>query len=141
MNAGYEPVLANMPASPGEPKTIDGVTVDARQLLPPDRGYYRYDGSLTTPPCTEGVKWFVMAKPVELSASQIAAFRALYQDNYRPVQPLNGRAFLLTAEQPPAVLPGTGGSASLVAVILAVVCLLIAFTRLGSRRRAAGPAE
>jgi len=70
-----------------------------------------------------------------LSASQIAAFRALFQNNYRPVQPLNGRSFLLTAQQPPAVLPGTGGSASLVAGTLAGVCLLAALTRLGSRRR------
>ena len=133
-NAAYEALLANLPASPAEPKTIDAVTVDAGRLLPPERDYYRYDGSLTTPPCTEGVKWFVMARPVELSAGQIAAFRAVYQNNYRPVQPLNGRAFLLTAEQPPAILPATGGSAGLVLVALACIGLLTAFIRLGARR-------
>jgi carbonic anhydrase len=110
-NPAYEPILAHMPAQEGEPEAISGVTVNAGDLLPADREYYRYNGSLTTPPCTEGVKWLVMASPVELSASQIAAFQSLYNDNYRPVQPLNERTFQLTAALPPVVLPGTGGAA------------------------------
>ena len=52
---------------------------------------WRYRGSLTTPPCTEGVSWIVMTEPVTLSAAQIAAFGALYARNYRPVQPLGRR--------------------------------------------------
>ena len=52
---------------------------------------WRYRGSLTTPPCTEGVAWIVMSEPVTLSAAQIAAFGALYARNYRPVQPLGRR--------------------------------------------------
>jgi carbonic anhydrase len=60
-------------------------------LLPSDQNYYTFDGSLTIPPCSEGVKWFVMKTPVELSPAQIAAFARLYPDNARPVQPLNGR--------------------------------------------------
>ena len=110
-NPAYEPILANMPAEEGEAEVISGVTVNAADLLPADRSYYRYNGSLTTPPCTEGVKWFVMAAPVELSTSQIAAFRSIYDNNYRPVQPLNARTFLLTSALPPAVLPGTGAAA------------------------------
>ena len=109
-NPAYEPILAHMPAEEGEPQVVSGTTVNAGDLLPADRGYYRYNGSLTTPPCTEGVTWFVMAAPVELSAEQIATFQSLYDDNYRPVQPLNERTFLLTSA-PPAVLPGTGGAA------------------------------
>ncbi len=92
-NAAYEPVRAHAPKKPGRAKTIHGVTINAIDMLPTDRSYYRYDGSFTTPPCTEGVKWFVMATPVELSGAQISAFEAIYSGNYRPVQPMNGRAF------------------------------------------------
>jgi len=60
-------------------------------LLPEEQDYYHYIGSLTTPPCTEGVRWHVLKQPVEVSAEQIAAFKALYPMNARPVQPLNGR--------------------------------------------------
>jgi len=48
-------------------------------------------GSLTAPPCTEGVTWFVLKTPVDISAEQIGAFAALYPHDVRPVQPLNGR--------------------------------------------------
>ncbi|GAB3482008.1 carbonic anhydrase [Azotobacter salinestris] len=61
-------------------------------LLPEAQDYYHYIGSLTTPPCTEGVRWHVLKQPMEVSAEQIAAFRKLYPMNARPVQPLNGRA-------------------------------------------------
>ena len=113
-NAAWVPVLDNMPAKEGEPEHIAGVSIDATDLLPADKSYYRYNGSLTTPPCTEGVNWFVMKNPVELSQAQIDQFRAIYQDNYRPAQPLNGRTFLdasapLAASPAPASLPVTGG--------------------------------
>lgn len=51
----------------------------------------RCAGSLTTPPCTEGVQWFIMVEPIELSAAQIAGFQAAQSGNNRPIQPLNGR--------------------------------------------------
>ncbi len=60
-------------------------------LLPREQGYYAYMGSLTTPPCTEGVLWLVMKQPVQLSAEQIGVFQRFYLRNARPVQPLNGR--------------------------------------------------
>jgi carbonic anhydrase len=109
-NPAYEPVLAHMPAEEGDPLTVSDTAVNAGELLPAEQSYYRYDGSLTTPPCTEGVTWFVLATPVALSATQIAAFQALYDHNYRPVQPLNERTFLLTAALAPVALPGTGGT-------------------------------
>jgi carbonic anhydrase len=141
-NAAYEPILAHMPAEEGEPETIAGATVDAAALLPADQSYYRYNGSLTTPPCTEGVSWFVMATPVELSAEQIAAFRALYDHNYRPVQPLNGRAFLLTSALPASVLDATGGTGAagplLVAAIGAGLLLAGLALALHTRRGRAG---
>lgn len=124
-NPAYATVLANMPADEGEPETVAGVTVAAEALLPADRSYYRYNGSLTTPPCTEGVSWFVMAKPVELSASQIEAFQALYSDNYRPVQPMNGRKFLVLTDAGPAGLPATGGPQPVIAIVIGVIALAI----------------
>ena len=65
--------------------------IEVAALLPADETTWRYRGSLTTPPCTEGVSWMVMTEPVTLSAEQIAAFGALYPHNYRPVQPLGRR--------------------------------------------------
>ena len=60
-------------------------------LLPARRATWRYGGSLTTPPCTEGVAWVVMEEPVSMSPAQIAAFASLYPNNFRPVQPLGER--------------------------------------------------
>jgi hypothetical protein len=65
--------------------------LDLQQLLPRERGYYTYMGSLTTPPCTEGVLWLVMKQPVAVSPQQIALFARLYPMNARPVQPSAGR--------------------------------------------------
>lgn len=89
-NTAYAPVWDHLPAKE-QPATDVGTTVDAAKLLPVDQTTYRYNGSLTTPPCTEGVSWFVMASPVEMSKAQIDAFRQIYDDNNRPVQPLDGR--------------------------------------------------
>ncbi len=139
-NAAYEPVLVHMPAQVGEAEVIDGTTVDANALLPADRAYYRYRGSLTTPPCTEGVEWFVLAEPVELSAAQIAAFRMVYDGNNRPVQPLNGRTFLISSSLPPAALPIAGAPVMLALVIGAAGCLLAgaSLRRDGRRRQGRG---
>ena len=64
---------------------------NAAELLPEAQGYYSYVGSLTTPPCSEGVQWQVMKTPVTASKAQLNAFRKLYPMNARPVQPLHGR--------------------------------------------------
>ena len=65
--------------------------VDPEQLLPPEHGYYTYDGSLTAPPCTEGVRWIVLKTALEVSPAQVARLMQLFPNNARPVQPLNGR--------------------------------------------------
>ncbi len=65
--------------------------VDISTLLPSDPGYFTYAGSLTTPPCSEIVTWFVMQTAVEASSAQISKIHGIVHDNYRPVQPLNGR--------------------------------------------------
>jgi carbonic anhydrase len=81
---------------PGEAETAaaQANTIDPEDLLPGDRDYYRYAGSLTTPPCTEGVRWHVLHEPVDVSAAQIEEFRAIFPLNARPIQPLNGRPVL-----------------------------------------------
>ena len=68
------------------------VQVDVDELMPSTLTTYRYDGSLTTPPCSEGVKWYLMSTLVEVSPEQVEAFRAVVRNNNRPVQALNGRA-------------------------------------------------
>lgn len=90
-NAAYAPVWANLPKEKGKEFHLEHVKVNVDDLLPKERTTWRFDGSLTTPPCTEGVKWLVLTQPVQLSAQQVAAFRAVIDGNNRPTQPLNGR--------------------------------------------------
>lgn len=74
---------------------IEESDVDIRQLLPDSLEYYTYDGSLTTPPATEGVRWFVLKHPLHLTHDQIQEIEKVYYSNNRPTQPLNAR-FVLT---------------------------------------------
>jgi carbonic anhydrase len=92
-NAAYTTMWKHMPTQEGPVKTIEDVMVNPIDLIPTVRTYYEYDGSTTTPPCTEGVKWYILATPVKLSGAQISAFEAIYDHNNRPVQPLNDRVF------------------------------------------------
>ena len=96
-NPDYAPLLDNLPASAGETRTLS-IEHDARTLIPAALGSYRYAGSLTTPPCSEGVRWQVVTDPVELSREQIEQFRRIFHANARPVQPLRGRT--LTVDRP-----------------------------------------
>ena len=70
---------------------IAGVEVNPANLLPHDTAYYTYMGSQTAPPCTEGVTWFVLKTPMDISPEEINAFAKLYPHDVRPVQLLNGR--------------------------------------------------
>src|ERR1700722_5364824 len=70
---------------------IPGVEINPAGLLPGNVSYYTYMGSVTAPPCTEGVRWFVLKTPVDISPEQISAFGKLYPHDVRPIQPLNGR--------------------------------------------------
>lgn len=70
------------------------VQIDVAALLPADHGYYTYPGSLTTPPCSENVTWFVLKHPVTVSTAEIEQFSKLYQHNVRPTQPLHDRVVL-----------------------------------------------
>jgi carbonic anhydrase len=93
-NKAYEPIWEYLPAMKDENKNISSLKIDEYDLLPTNLSYYRYNGSFTTPPCTEGVNFFIMSNPVELSKAQIEAFQAIYPSNNRPIQPLNQREFI-----------------------------------------------
>lgn len=68
--------------------------IDPSHLLPEDRRYFTYMGSLTTPPCSEGVQWVVMRTPVTVTAEQIELFARIYPMNARPAQPVAGRRIM-----------------------------------------------
>lgn len=83
-------VWANLPLEKGEAVQAQS-QIDLTQLLPENRGYFTYMGSLTTPPCSEGVLWMVLRQPVPMTAQQIAVFSRLYPMNARPLQAGSGR--------------------------------------------------
>ncbi len=92
-NSSLEPIWDVMPHTAGDEVVMETV-VDVYELLPQDRRTYRYPGSLTTPPCSEGVKWNLMKTPISVSSGQVDAFKDLYFFNARYTQPLNGRVIL-----------------------------------------------
>jgi carbonic anhydrase len=93
-NPLIEEVWKNIPAT-GKTNTVSDITINAAKLLPSSKAYYSYAGSLTTPPCSEGVKWNVFVEPMTISEEQIEAFEKLYQVDARPIQPINGRSVQL----------------------------------------------
>lgn len=93
-NAAWQPYVDALTTAEGAETAVE---LDWAAMLPGARTTFRYTGSLTTPPCTEGVNWLLMSEPVALSADQIAAFVAAYEGNNRPVQPLNDRELELDA--------------------------------------------
>ncbi len=84
-----------LPEQAGSRQRIEDVKVDVADLLPPDLNHFNYSGSLTTPPCSEGVNWFVLTAPVQISDAQLARFRDVIFNDARPVQPVNGRTVRL----------------------------------------------
>jgi carbonic anhydrase len=93
-NVAAEELLPHLPLEPDQNMHRADVKVNARDLMPHNKDYYRYMGSLTTPPCTEGVNWYVLKTPVEFSAQQIATVKGIVGENVRPVQPRNNRIIL-----------------------------------------------
>lgn len=90
-NAELAKLIAHAPKTETAAHEIAGAAFNPAALLPHDLHVYRYAGSLTTPPCSEGVNWHVALKPVTASKAQIEAIHAIIGNNARPVQPLNGR--------------------------------------------------
>jgi carbonic anhydrase len=97
-NEAFKEAFAKLPNSAASTENTAELEepIDLSALFTADTALYRYDGSLTTPPCTEGVKWSVADNPLELSQEQIDAFTAIYSGNRRPVQNLNGRVVYIT---------------------------------------------
>ena len=83
-----------LPREKNKEEHLDNIKIDLDGLLPADHGYYTFDGSLTTPPCTESVTWFVLKHPVTVTAAEIDQFSKLYRDDARPTQPLYDRVVL-----------------------------------------------
>jgi carbonic anhydrase len=90
-NALIKTLWANLPPGKDKENVVDAVKINALELLPRDKGYYTFAGSLTSPPCSEDVKWFVLKTPTQISADEIARFGKSYPMNSRPVQELNAR--------------------------------------------------
>jgi carbonic anhydrase len=92
-NPAFQTTFDNLPTTAGPLQQLSA-EVDAAAMLPAVQKTYRYDGSLTTPPCSEGVKWNVMVEPIEMSEAQLAAFTHIFEGNNRPLQALEGRSLI-----------------------------------------------
>jgi carbonic anhydrase len=95
MNEGKEnPIVSKVwqaiPAI-GQTKTLDRSTIDAAKLLPTNKSYYSYTGSLTTPPCSEGVNWSILTSPITISSAQLQEFKKFYPLDARPIRSTNTR--------------------------------------------------
>ncbi len=88
------PVWQNMPREAGPERKVSSVTIEPVRLLPVNRQYFRYLGSLTTPPCSEKVIWSVFSQPVQASSTQVGEFAGLFDMNARPLQGLHRRLLL-----------------------------------------------
>ncbi len=97
MNYALQDIWSNMPGAGGEEFKSDVVMFNGQDLLPHGNDYYRFVGSLTTPPCSEGVQWHVMSEPIEASGEQISAFLDVIGENARPVQPIGSRLLIDSA--------------------------------------------
>jgi carbonic anhydrase len=84
----------DLPKEKEKEEFFDKVQIDASRILPSARRYYTFSGSLTTPPCSEDVTWFVLKHPTTVSAEEIERFSKLYRNDARPTQPLYGRIVL-----------------------------------------------
>src|SRR5262249_5343666 len=94
-NAVFKRIVATMPSEEGPAVSADPA-IDPSRLLPAHRGYFHYEGSLTTPPCSETVDWIVLTRPIEVDEADIMRFAKLYPMNARPVQKLD-RRFILSS--------------------------------------------
>ena len=114
-NPELDKLWATLPREPGERTEVHGF--DLAKLLPASLHSYRYAGSLTTPPCDQGIQWVLLAEPIELSAEQIATFQELFlgnerfpAGNARPLQPHNDREITTDAEERCAIDGPLGGA-------------------------------
>ncbi|SCY35426.1 carbonic anhydrase [Nitrosospira sp. Nl5] len=130
-NEALNPIFSNLPHSVTDTLTVDHFNLNA--LIPDNLNSFRYDGSLTTPPFSEGVKWVDLAEPLEMSAAQINAYSSLFPDgDSREVQDLNGRPIFTDVPGFATVVP----EPETYAMLLAGLCLISVI----ARRRLVNPA-
>lgn len=92
-HATFQSILDNIPSEEGVQNSHAGIRLNPSSLLPKNkRDHYSLAGSLTTPPCSEGVNWLVLSEPIAISAEQLEQLKSLYTNNARHVQDLNGRS-------------------------------------------------
>ena len=89
-------VWTNIPKEKEKAVDVSDVSLNVNDLLPADHGYFTFAGSLTTPPCSEGVTWYVLKNQSSLSSEQLQAFAKIYPLNARPIQASNNREILET---------------------------------------------
>jgi len=90
-NSYLQKIWDRVPEAIDREVTYEDESINVGNLFPSVKEYYHYNGSLTTPPCTENVSWFVLKKPVEVSKEQMLFFERVIGENARPVQKLNHR--------------------------------------------------
>ena len=95
-NAVFKKIVETMPQHAGPPVKADK-KIDPHALIPSERGYYRYEGSLTIPPCNETVSWLLLREPIQVAKADIDAFAKLFPMNARPVQSDNRRFVLMSS--------------------------------------------
>ena len=93
-NKTFETLLSNIPKQIGPNQVIQNTSINVNTLLPVSKAYYRFMGSLTATPCTEGVEWIILKEPIAISAEQLLIYKKSFSDNARAVQPVNQRPIL-----------------------------------------------
>lgn len=104
-DAVWAAVIAGFPDQPLGKRHIENPNLDMNDFRPLPQHYFRYEGSMTTPPCSEGVQWIVMAEKRQISPEQMATVVSYLHTNYRPVQPLGERQIGLVWHEQPMVSP------------------------------------
>lgn len=94
-DALWDIILSALPEEPGDVRHLENLDLETDDIRPPPQTYYQYVGSLTTPPCSENVRWIVSAEIREISPEQMSRILAHLHENNRPVQPLNARTLEL----------------------------------------------
>lgn len=92
-NPDFNTLWEHLPSKINHPINKGDVSINALNLLPESRDYFYYSGSLTTPPCSEGVQWYILNKAIAISKEQVSQFQELIAFNSRPVQPMYERKF------------------------------------------------
>jgi len=94
-NKALENIWGKLPLKTDEKVALTLTADQVKAMLPTEKAYYRFSGSLTTPPCSEGVRWFVLKKPLSISKAQVAKFlETMHHHNNRPIQKINARKVL-----------------------------------------------